>query len=76
MLKKLLISTKTAGGLEHIVDGVNGLLCEIDEDSIANAVIKLITDNDLSSKIKKNIESSDYFKKKETAIELINRVQW
>ena len=75
VFKKPVISTKTAGGLEHITDGVNGLLCEIDENSIADAVIRLITDKDLSDKIKKNVESNDYLKVRENSIEFINRVQ-
>ena len=46
MLEVPVISTKTDGGREIITDGVNGVLCDASAESIAEAISKVVSDND------------------------------
>lgn len=36
-----VISTRTSGGVELLVNGGNGILCDINSNSIANAMIEM-----------------------------------
>lgn len=60
MLCAPMVSTRTVGGEAMIVDGQNGLLADIDEIALADAIEKLITDNGLREQIKQNLSSVDY----------------
>lgn len=60
-----MISTKTAGGLAMIQNGVNGLLADINPQSLADEIEKLITNDDLRNRIKHNLSSIDYTAEKE-----------
>ena len=60
MLCAPMVSTKTAGGIAMIQDGVNGLLAEINAESLAEAIKRLVNDNNLRKKIKKYLYKIDY----------------
>lgn len=57
-----MVSTKTAGGIAMIQDGVNGLLAEISAQSIANTIEIVIHNNDLRESIKNKLKDTDYSK--------------
>ena len=57
-----MVSTKTAGGLAMVQDGVNGLLADIDPVSLADAIERLLVNDDLRRKIKGFLSSVDYAK--------------
>lgn len=59
-LDKPVISTATVGGNKLIQDGRNGIICEIDAQSLAEAVEKLIKDKDTRNNIVNNLENTDY----------------
>ena len=58
-----MVSTKTAGGLAMIEDGVNGLLAEIAPESLARAIERMMTDADLRERIKERLSKIDYSSK-------------
>ena len=62
MLSAPMVSTKTAGGLAMIKEGVNGLLADINAESLANSIETLIKNEELRSNIKKYLDSIDYSK--------------
>lgn len=62
MLCVPMISTKTAGGLAMIQEGVNGLLAEINAESLAVSIEKLFINEDLRLSIKMFLSSVDYSK--------------
>lgn len=55
-----MVSTKTAGGLAMIKEGVNGLLTDICAESLATGIEKLIKDEGLRRQIRLHLESIDY----------------
>lgn len=59
ILRKPVISTKTSGGLEQIVDRETGMLAEFDVMSIADAIEQYLKDDNLQNHIKKNITNFD-----------------
>lgn len=59
ILGKPVVSTKTSGGLEQIIDQETGMLADFDVISIANAMEMLILNLDLYEKIKKNLNNFD-----------------
>ncbi len=59
-LYKPVIATKTMGGFKTIQENINGLLCEINSKSIADAVEKLIKDKDTFENMKTNLKNIDY----------------
>ena len=59
ILGKVVISTKTSGGLEQIVDATTGLLTEFDVTSIADTIEKFIKDSDLRKRIETNVKNFD-----------------
>ena len=60
MLCAPMVSTKTAGGLAMIQEGINGVLAEITAESLAEKIEKLLADEDLRLGIKKHLCSIDY----------------
>ena len=60
MLCAPMVSTRTVGGEAMIVEGQNGLLADIDEVSLAEAIERLIVDNKLRNQIKQNLCGIDY----------------
>ena len=71
---KPVITTATAGGKENITDGENGLVCDIDENALANSVLKMVNDKPLREKIIANITADDYRKEIEKKREFVNSV--
>lgn len=59
-LNKPVISTATVGGKNLIQDGKNGVICDINSDSLAESIINLINNKDKHSDIVKNLETTDY----------------
>lgn len=59
-LAKPVISTKTLGGIKLVENEKNGILCEINAQSIADSVINLISNPELYDSIKANLENADY----------------
>lgn len=57
-----MVSTKTAGGLAMIQEGVNGLLADINAESLADTIENLIQNDDLRNSIKDYLRSIDYSK--------------
>lgn len=60
MLCAPMVSTKTAGGLAMIQEGVNGLLADINAESLADTIENLIQNDDLRNSIKDYLRSIDY----------------
>ena len=60
MLEVPVISTKTDGGREIITDGVNGVLCDTSAESIAEAISKVVSDNDFRNKLGENAAKIDF----------------
>lgn len=58
-LLKPIVSTATVGGRKLISDGVNGVICQISAEAIAESVKNLITDNELRVKITDNLKKCD-----------------
>lgn len=59
-LNKPMITTNTVGGKKLVVDGVDGLVCETNPRSIADAIELLINDNQRFDIIKSNLQNTDY----------------
>lgn len=59
-LCKPVIATKTMGGLKIIQNYINGVLCDITAQSIADMVGKLIEDEIAFENIKSNLKGIDY----------------
>lgn len=60
MLCAPMVSTKTAGGIAMIKDGFNGLLAEINAESLADKIERLINDDALKKWIKRYLLDIDY----------------
>ncbi len=59
ILGKPIVATRSAAK-EQIQDGVNGVLCDTDAKSIAEAITEVLTDNDLLKKITEASQSEDF----------------
>ncbi len=59
LLNLPVVTTDTLGGRSLIKNGENGVLCEIDGESIANGIIKLLTDKKYCDKILENLKNAD-----------------
>lgn len=59
-LNKPVVSTATVGGKKLIQDGKNGIICDINSDSLAESIINLINDKEKYSDIVKHLETTDY----------------
>lgn len=51
VLGKCIIATKCSGNIEQLVDGEDGNLCEMDSESIAEAILKAIEDDELRRRL-------------------------
>lgn len=51
-----VIATKTSGALEQLIHKGNGILCEFDEDDIAEKIKEFLTDSTLSKRIRDNLK--------------------
>ena len=60
-----MVSTRTAGGLAMVKEGVNGLLADIDPVSLADAIERLAGDRQTLGKMRAYLESTDYSTEKE-----------
>lgn len=70
-LCKPVIATKTMGGLKTIEDNINGALCDINAQSIAEAVESLVKDKTTFGNIKNNLKNIDYSEELE-----VYKAQW
>jgi glycosyltransferase involved in cell wall biosynthesis len=57
-----MVSTKTAGGLAMVEDGVNGYLADINAEALAAAIEKMIVDSAERRKMKEYLSGIDYSK--------------
>lgn len=64
-LNKPVITTATVGGEKLVKNGKNGLVCEINAKSLAEAVEYLIKDKNTYTSIVNNLENTDYSKESE-----------
>jgi glycosyltransferase involved in cell wall biosynthesis len=55
-----MVSTKTAGGLAMIKERENGLLADIDPESLAESIETMIKDDMLRKEIKERLSKIDY----------------
>ena len=58
-----MVSTKTAGGLAMVEEGVNGSLADISPESLAEAIIGMIIDESARARIIENLSQIDYSEK-------------
>ena len=65
-----IVATKAAAK-EQIQDGINGVLCDTDADSIAKAIEKVFTDKNLFKKITDAVCKEDFYKHND---EIINNL--
>jgi len=66
ILCRPVVTTATVGGQSLIQQGVNGLIADIDEQSLANAIIRMMKEETLHHKMVEylqNIDHSDDFEK-------------
>ncbi len=50
-----VIATKTSGALEQIIHKENGILCDFDEEDIADKIREFLTDSAVGERIRKNL---------------------
>lgn len=62
ILGKTIVSTATVGGLSIINDGENGLIADINAESIAKKINLIYQDKDLQQSIQNNLAKIDYSK--------------
>lgn len=62
ILGKPIVATRSAAK-GQIQDGINGVLCDTDSESVARAIIKVLDSKELLEKIKKASESEDFKKR-------------
>ena len=60
VLNKPVITTNYPSACEVVTDGVNGLICENNEDGIYEAISKVLTDKELLSTLSENAEKYQY----------------
>ena len=59
ILGRIIISTKTVGGVDIIHDGIDGLLADIDAESIAKKIYSINQDSTLQETIYTNLAKMD-----------------
>lgn len=59
-LDKLVITTATVGGCKLVENGLNGVVCAINPDAIAESIANLISDKEKYNLLLNNIKSIDY----------------
>ena len=70
ILNTPIVATKAAAK-EQIQDSINGVLCDTDAESIAQAIEKVLTDEELLTKITDAVGKEDFYKRNE---EIINNL--
>ena len=60
ILCKPVIITNYPTASSQVKNGVDGIICEMDNDSIANAIFNLVQDKDKQTKIEQYLSSHDY----------------
>ncbi len=60
ILCKPVIITKYPTSASQVADGVDGVICEMDNESIANCIFDLITDQDMIDRLTKFLSAHDY----------------
>ena len=65
ILCRPVVTTKTVGGMNIVKDGVTGLQVDIDPDSIAEGIMKLLNDPELVSSMVNELKKVDYVSEKE-----------
>lgn len=63
-LLKPVVATKTIASIEHIADGLTGLVTEPDEYSLAMGILKYYNDNKLVENIVQNLSFTDFAESK------------
>ncbi len=63
-----VIATKTSGALEQIVHGESGILCDFDEDDIAEKIRELLEDESIGKTIRENL--SGFSSAKDASLQL------
>ena len=72
ILGKPIVATKSAAK-EQIQDGVNGVLCDTDPLSLAEAILSVVNNNELFNRIADAVKSEDFNKKNQAILnELYN----
>ena len=71
VLKKPIVTTNFPSAKEKITSGVNGLICEMNENSLSSAIIRLINDKRLRKNFVKELEINKINNKNELK-EIIN----
>lgn len=56
-LNKVVVSTKTFGGIELVKDNYNGIICDFAPESIANAVDRVLSDATCYNRLKTNAQN-------------------
>ncbi len=74
--EKPVVATKTLGGKSIIKDGFNGILADINSESIAQAIFKLLEDEVLMQNIKQNIKDANYPSIQNKYIETLNKLEY
>lgn len=59
-INKPVVSTATVGGCKLVENGINGMVCQIKPEAIAESITKLIDDNKLYRDIITNLTNTDY----------------
>lgn len=65
ILGKPVVITNYPTASSQVIDGKDGLICNMDNDSIANTIYNLAQDKNKQTKIKKYLSSHDYGNEKE-----------
>ena len=60
ILNSLVVATATVGGQAVVSDLEDGVISEINEESIAEKIMFLKNDKDLQKRIKENLRNKDY----------------
>ena len=59
ILGKPIIATKTSGAVEQIENGITGLITDFDEESVADAIEKMLFDDAFRKHMESNLKKSD-----------------
>lgn len=73
-LNKAVISTSTVGGKKLIINEINGLLCETNAQSLSQAILKLVSNQELRKQITDYLKNLDYSKELQKYKEQWNNV--
>ncbi len=60
LLERPMVTTKTVGGCTMVVDGQNGVLTEINAESLADGIERLLKESQLRERIQNELKQNDY----------------